>query len=149
VYPPLPFLGNGSVKISLSLLGNGYVFNAVRVVSKESKRLVLARTSCWHSVLFQSLAASNAADQWRILSVNKYNGTEFISSFEHKKYPFYGVQFHPEKNAFEWKLQSIPHSAESILVEQFYGNFVVNEGKLPACALRVQTYLDMTSDQII
>jgi hypothetical protein len=70
------------------------------------------------------------ADEWRILSVSEYNGTEFISSFEHKKYPFYGVQFHPEKNAFEWKVESIPHSAESILVQQFFGNFLVNEGKL-------------------
>lgn len=70
------------------------------------------------------------ADQWRILSVSEYNGTEFISSFEHNKYPFYGVQFHPEKNAFEWKIESIPHSAESILIQQFFSNFLVNEGKL-------------------
>jgi GMP synthase-like glutamine amidotransferase len=80
--------------------------------------------------LFQRLAESDGANQWHILSVSEYNGTEFISSFEHKKYPFYGVQFHPEKNAFEWKVESIPHSAESILAQQFYGNFLVNEGKL-------------------
>jgi hypothetical protein len=76
------------------------------------------------------LAESDVADQWRILSVSEYNGTQFISSFEHKKYPFYGVQFHPEKNAFEWKVESIPHSAESISAQQFFGNFLVNEGKL-------------------
>jgi hypothetical protein len=59
---PLPLLGNGSVKIPttylvyyeitlLSLSGCVYphicfVFYAVRVVSKESKRLVLPSTSC-------------------------------------------------------------------------------------------------------
>jgi hypothetical protein len=48
---PLSLLGNGSVKVPLSLLGNGYVFYAVRVVSKESSRLLLARTSC---ILIQS-----------------------------------------------------------------------------------------------
>jgi hypothetical protein len=74
------------------------------------------------------LIASNIRDEWHILSVNRYEGFEFISSIEHKKYPFYGVQFHPEKNAFEWKIESIPHSADAILVEQFYGNFFVNEG---------------------
>jgi hypothetical protein len=42
---PLTLLGNGSVKVTLYLLGNGYVFYAVRVVSKESRRLVLPRTS--------------------------------------------------------------------------------------------------------
>jgi anthranilate/para-aminobenzoate synthase component II len=77
------------------------------------------------------LRAAGVEDQWHILSVNKHNGSEFISSFEHKKYPFYGVQFHPEKNAFEWKIESIPHSADAILVEQFYGNFLVNEGTTP------------------
>jgi hypothetical protein len=41
---PLSLLGNGSVKVPLSLLGNGYVVYAV-LVSKESRRLVLPRTS--------------------------------------------------------------------------------------------------------
>ena len=68
------------------------------------------------------------ADEWRVLSVTSYEGIEFISSTEHRVYPFYGVQFHPEKNAFEWTIESIPHSADAILVEQFYGNFFVNEG---------------------
>jgi hypothetical protein len=44
---PLSLLGNGSVKVPLSLLGNGYIFYAVRVVSKESRRLVLLKTSCY------------------------------------------------------------------------------------------------------
>jgi anthranilate/para-aminobenzoate synthase component II len=83
--------------------------------------------SC-HSITFQTLKESGIADEWRILSVTSYEGTEFISSTEHKVYPFYGVQFHPEKNAFEWKIKSIPHSADAIMVEQFYGNFFVNEG---------------------
>jgi hypothetical protein len=41
---PQPLPGNGWVKVSLSLLGNCYFFNAVRVVSKESRRLVLSKT---------------------------------------------------------------------------------------------------------
>jgi hypothetical protein len=47
VYPSLSLLGNGSVKVPLSLLVNGYGFYAVRVVSKESRALVLLRTSCF------------------------------------------------------------------------------------------------------
>jgi energy-converting hydrogenase Eha subunit C len=74
--PPLSLLGNGSVKVSLSLLGNGsvkiptscvyyeitllsvclcqhicFVFYAVRVVSKDSRRLVPLRTSCYFTYL--------------------------------------------------------------------------------------------------
>jgi hypothetical protein len=40
-------LGNGYGKSPLSLLGNGYVFYAVRVVSKESRRLVPPRIYCY------------------------------------------------------------------------------------------------------
>lgn len=48
-------------------------------------------------------------------------GMPFVSSMEAPDYPFYGVQYHPEKNTFEWRLQSdgalyqnIPHSIEAI-----------------------------------
>jgi hypothetical protein len=44
-------------KAPLSLLGNGYLFYAVRVVSKESRRFVLPKTSCfwvWKSLVTPS-----------------------------------------------------------------------------------------------
>ena len=55
---------------------------------------------------------------WNPLSFN-YDGNnlEYLSSIEAKNYPFVGVQFHPEKNVFEWIENSsvkvedkIPHS---------------------------------------
>ena len=50
---------------------------------------------------------------WNPLSYNfdLYN-LEYLSSIEAKHYPFVGVQFHPEKNIFEWaeKEPKIPHS---------------------------------------
>ena len=83
------------------------------------------------------MASGNVSDQWRILSSNEYNGTEFVSSFEHRKYPFYGVQFHPEKNTFEWKKSNNnPHTANAVMVEQYYGNFIVNEGKKTSFCFR-------------
>lgn len=37
---------------------------------------------------------------FNILSLNEdHEGNVFISSAEHKSYPIYGVQFHPEKNS--------------------------------------------------
>jgi gamma-glutamyl hydrolase len=37
---------------------------------------------------------------FRVIATNKdENGIKFISIVESKLYPFYGVQFHPEKNA--------------------------------------------------
>ncbi|XP_066250339.1 gamma-glutamyl hydrolase A-like isoform X2 [Euwallacea similis] len=77
----------------------------------------------------QVLEDNNLLDFWRISSTNKdINGFKFISSMEHKDYPIYGIQFHPEKNSFEFKKDSdFPHSFNSIKVAQYFANFFVNE----------------------
>lgn len=58
---------------------------------------------------------------------------EYISTMESKKWPFYGVQFHPEKNTFEHVNRKghleIPHHYEAIQVTQFFANFIVNEAR--------------------
>jgi hypothetical protein len=60
-------------------------------------------------------------------------GLEFISTLEHRKYPFYGVQFHPEKNLYEWVTEkNIPHGSHAVQISQYFANFFVNEGK---CAI--------------
>ena len=33
-------------------------------------------------------------------------GEKFIASLEGKELPVYGVQYHPEKNSFEWKVNA-------------------------------------------
>jgi anthranilate/para-aminobenzoate synthase component II len=68
---------------------------------------------------------------WRFLTTNEdSNGLEFISTLEHRRYPIYGLQFHPEKNIYEWrKDKHHPHSAQAIRVSQYFGNFFVSEGK--------------------
>jgi hypothetical protein len=61
------------------------------------------------------------------------DGLEFISSLEHAIYPLYGLQFHPEKNIYEWAEDRVhSHSADAIRVSQYFANFFVNEGKKEA-----------------
>ncbi|KAI5078471.1 hypothetical protein GOP47_0006142 [Adiantum capillus-veneris] len=55
------------------------------------------------------------------------NHKVYVSTVEGRNYPVTGVQWHPEKNAFEWGLSSIPHSAEAIHVCQSVANFLVSE----------------------
>lgn len=44
-------------------------------------------------------------------------------------YPIYGVQWHPEKNGFEWDTdENIPHSEQAVAVMQAMANFFVQEG---------------------
>lgn len=71
---------------------------------------------------------------WRVMSVNRdANNVEFISSMEHQNYPFYGVQFHPEKNLYEWASnKDIPHTLDAIEASQYFAQFFVNEARKSA-----------------
>ena len=65
---------------------------------------------------------------WDVLSTNyDDNGIEFISMFEAKHHPFWGVQYHPEKNAFEWteKYLNIPHTRDAVFATAFHAEFFV------------------------
>jgi gamma-glutamyl hydrolase len=65
------------------------------------------------------------------MSVNSdWNGLEFISTIEHRHYPFYGVQFHPEKNLYEWvRNKNISHTANAIAASQYFAEFFVSEAR--------------------
>lgn len=66
------------------------------------------------------------------LSIN-YDSTSnltYISTVAHRHYPFYAVQFHPEKNIYEWTTkEKLPHSAKAIAVGQYFANFFIAQGK--------------------
>ncbi|XP_043860158.1 gamma-glutamyl hydrolase-like [Dromiciops gliroides] len=67
---------------------------------------------------------------YRVLSTNTYEDIEFISTMEAYKYPIYGVQWHPEKSAFEWKnLTGIVHSPLAIKTSFYMADFFVNEAR--------------------
>ncbi|KAK1892299.1 Gamma-glutamyl hydrolase [Dissostichus eleginoides] len=47
-----------------------------------------------------------------------------------KKYPFYGVQWHPEVNRFQWERKiNFPHSAHAVQLSSLLAQFFVNEGR--------------------
>ncbi len=68
---------------------------------------------------------------YRVITTNvDRNGVEFVSTMEAKKYPFYSVQWHPEKVSFEWcSIKPIPHCAASIELSQYISNFFVQEAR--------------------
>jgi len=72
---------------------------------------------------------------FRVTSMNlDRQGKPFVSSIESDFYPFYGVQYHPEKNPFEYATyhgtdipyESINHSPDSIHFSLHLANFFVN-----------------------
>ncbi|KAM9312026.1 gamma-glutamyl hydrolase-like [Gastrophryne carolinensis] len=68
---------------------------------------------------------------YRILSTNQdLKGKEFVSTFEARDYPIYGVQWHPEVNRFQWNSDyAYPHSENAIWISQYLANFFVNEAR--------------------
>jgi gamma-glutamyl hydrolase len=67
-----------------------------------------------HNPLPLALLRYHLDQFWRALSFNHDSSQlEYISTIEARNYPFVGTQFHPEKNIFEWALntvKNIPHS---------------------------------------
>lgn len=71
---------------------------------------------------------------FKMLSYNQTpTGQFFVSTMEARDYPFYGVQWHPEKNNFEWSqnadYSNIPHSREAIQVSETTARFFISEAR--------------------
>jgi len=63
-------------------------------------------------------------------------GREFVSTMESPDYPFYGVQFHPEKNIWElgetpggYPYEDIPHSQDAIDATIAFARFFISESR--------------------
>ena len=80
---------------------------------------------------------SGLTDNFNILSTNKDRaGKEFVSTIEHPKFPIFGSQWHPEKNTFEWQMNSdgrpfeaINHDLGAIEISQYTANFFVQQAR--------------------
>ncbi|XP_070690075.1 gamma-glutamyl hydrolase [Pempheris klunzingeri] len=66
-----------------------------------------------------------------VLSTNvAENGAHFVSTLEGKRYPFYGVQWHPEVNRFQWNRKiNFPHSVHAVQLSSLLAEFFVKEGR--------------------
>lgn len=90
------------------------------------------------------MANKNLSDIFQITSTNMdENGRPFVSTIEPRdpnRFPYYGVQYHPEKNPFEYATypgtsipyEAIPHSANAILLSLRLATFFVNLTKQTA-----------------
>ncbi|XP_054732883.1 gamma-glutamyl hydrolase A [Anastrepha obliqua] len=88
-------------------------------------------TANFHIFCFtkETFALYGLNNSWDVLSINhdRY-GAEFISTVEHVKYPFYGVQFHPEKILYEFvPNRNITHTSQAVIASQYFADFFVNE----------------------
>uniref|UniRef100_A0A2H8TKB7 folate gamma-glutamyl hydrolase n=1 Tax=Melanaphis sacchari TaxID=742174 RepID=A0A2H8TKB7_9HEMI len=74
---------------------------------------------------------------WNSITVNKdSNNLTFISTVEAKNYPFVGLQYHPEKNFYEWE-RNDPHSWSAIHSARYFYDWFINE-----CRKNKHRYID-------
>lgn len=71
------------------------------------------------------------AKWYKPLSTTKdRNGIEYISTMEGLKYPFFGVQWHPEKPQNEFGMDEVPHTLDAIRVSQHLANVFVSAARM-------------------
>ena len=97
-------------------------------VTMNNHQMGLHPSTFWSSSQLQRV--------WQITSINHDSrGTAFVSSFEPiANLPFYGVQYHPEKNAFEYGLypgtnipyEAINHSEDAVAFSIEMARFAVD-----------------------
>lgn len=106
--------------------------NLIEALATEN----ITMNSHGHGLLMSEYESNtNLSSFFQVLSTNvaPSNGAVFVSTMEALKYPFYGTQWHPEKNNFEWSLSAeytnIPHSYNAILASQATATFFLQEAR--------------------
>lgn len=78
-----------------------------------------------------NMTAFGLDKDWRVMSLNSDSSrpaVRFISTMEHRTFPFYGVQFHPEKTLYEYiPNRNISHTKDAIVAAQYFSRFFVEE----------------------
>ncbi|KAK0049244.1 gamma-glutamyl hydrolase A-like isoform X1 [Biomphalaria pfeifferi] len=84
----------------------------------------------WSLLLKDFFTLPNLSTFYRLLTTNVgRDNVTFVSGFEANQYPFYGIQWHPEKSVVTWDYQVVNHSFNAIRVSQYFANFFVNEAR--------------------
>lgn len=68
---------------------------------------------------------------WPLAIATDPSGSKYLAVVEHRAYPIFSVQFHPEKSTTVWLPNlPIPHSPDAIRVTQYFANFLIAQARL-------------------
>ncbi|KAJ0023473.1 hypothetical protein NQD34_003372 [Periophthalmus magnuspinnatus] len=84
----------------------------------------------WSLSMLNYSRNANLKRFYKVLSTNTDGKLEFISTMEAYRYPFYAVQWHPEKSPFEWiNKPGMAHSASAVQTSFYTASFFVSEAR--------------------
>lgn len=95
----------------------------------DKKKIMMMVTMMMYASPLQTFNFLGINNDYRLLSTSvDDDGVEYVSTVEHKTLPFYGTQWHPEKNSYEWKYSSIPHTRSAVRAAQYVANHFIEQG---------------------
>ncbi|XP_017127772.1 gamma-glutamyl hydrolase [Drosophila elegans] len=101
-------------------------------VAEEMEKLPFACHQHRYCITKESLESCAIANDWSPLATQKDpTGLEFITIIEHRRFPIFGCQFHPERAAFEQRFNAkdlcyLAHSSSGIELSQIFGSRFVD-----------------------
>ena len=100
--------GDEAIIHPLNFVNDGYIFHTLNSdqMSKLSKGSgIMYFNHNWAITMDTFNNNQYLKSFWNLVATATTPRNEkFVAAWEAKKYPFYGVQFHPEKSPFEWKV---------------------------------------------
>ncbi|XP_058499090.1 gamma-glutamyl hydrolase-like [Solea solea] len=66
---------------------------------------------------------------YKVLNTNTDGKVKFVSTMEAYDYPIYAIQWHPEKNAFEWTKPAVAHCPSAVKTSFLMAEFFVGEAR--------------------
>lgn len=135
----VPVLAKYVVRRSLSAnISSFFYFNVIDIFQRVFKFNYKDLCKCIFLFNFRyciteaNMTKFGLHQEWKVLTVNKdETGFEFISSVEMISYPIVGVQFHPEKNAYEWKnSENNPYSYGAVYSARYFYDWLTNKARI-------------------
>lgn len=121
--------GESGVRNTLLIKQDGYLYSDLTPTLKYNLQNGQGVTYFNH-VFAVSTAYYQSSQElksfWEVTSTTKssYN-EEFISTAEGKEFPVFGIQYHPEKNLYEWKVKA-DRSLSGVEIAQILSNKFVD-----------------------
>ncbi|XP_019716078.1 gamma-glutamyl hydrolase [Hippocampus comes] len=116
---------NFTADSSSSRLFRNFPADLMRSLSEDN---ITANFHSW-SLSLQNFSRNGKLKRfYKVLSTNTDGTTDFISTMEARHYPFYAVQWHPEKSPFEWvDKPGMVHSTQAVRASFYTASFFVSE----------------------
>ena len=132
--PLSPVRGEQSIINTIKFItgDKGYVFEGMsdKLITKLTTGQGVTYYNHEEAILMSTYnTTKKLSDFWKVIAetTSSYN-EKFVAVWEARRYPFYSIQFHPEKSVFEWKIFS-DKSYDSVEVSQWMSNKFIDKAR--------------------